>query len=168
MKWSNSKARMRLYHESSWSLFSSYKQTTERERVGRWERRVHRDVHSARRWWTGRSPLWYEGRLNVGSAAAQNDLLISTASQWRIGQLHEGSPDTTPTRKEPERGWGRERVANPIASSDDPGRVVAYLILGNYGGTMKGANGRVLLSAAIAFACQRIIFLLIKKTLRVL
>lgn len=43
----------------------------------------------------------FEGRLNVGSAAAQNDLLISTASQWRIGQLHEGSPDTTPTRKEP-------------------------------------------------------------------
>jgi len=41
------------------------------------------------------------GRLNVGSGAAHNDLLISTASQWRIGQLHEDSPDITPTRKEP-------------------------------------------------------------------
>lgn len=49
-----------------------------------------------------------------------------------------------------------------MASSDDPGRdVVAYLILGNYSGTMKGANGRVLPSAAIAFARQRLIFLLI-------
>lgn len=50
-----------------------------------------------------------------------------------------------------------------MASSNGPGRdVVAYLILGNYGGTMKGAaNGRVLPSAAIAFARERLIFLLI-------
>jgi hypothetical protein len=49
--------------------------------------------------------------VNVGSAAAQNDLLISTASQWRIGQLHEGSPDTTPARKEP-RGLSQREGCN--------------------------------------------------------
>lgn len=50
--------------------------------------------------------------VNVGSAAAQNDLLISTASQWRIGQLHEGSPDTTPARKEL-RGLSQGEGCNP-------------------------------------------------------
>lgn len=48
-----------------------------------------------------------------------------------------------------------------MASFDDPGRDVAYLILRNYGGTMKGANGRVLFSVAIAVAHQKLIFLLI-------
>ena len=101
---------MRLYRESSWSPFPSYEQTIERER----EWRVHRSIYSARWWWrTGRSPLWYEGRLNVGSAVAQNDLLISTASQWRIGQLHEDSPDTTPTRKEPKGGLSQGEGCKP-------------------------------------------------------
>jgi len=49
-----------------------------------------------------------------------------------------------------------------MVSANGPGRDVAYLILGNYGGTMKGAaNGYVLPLAAIAFTRERLIFLLI-------
>lgn len=97
----------------------------------------------------------------------QNDLLISTASQWRIGQLHEGSPDTTLARKEP-RGLSQGEGCNPMASSEGPGRDVAYLILGNYGGTMKGAgpDGCVLSAFGGHCSCplshgEKLIFLLI-------
>lgn len=80
------------------------------------------------------------GCSNVDSVAAQNDLLISTASQWRIGQLHEGSPDTTLVRTE-SRGLSQRREAcSPHGIVQGSGeRCIAYLILGNYGGTMKGA-----------------------------
>jgi hypothetical protein len=61
------------------------------------------------------------------------------------------APQIQPQRAKSWGGWVRERVAAPMASSVGPGRdVVAYLILGNYGGTMKGAGRLCSASAAIA------------------
>jgi len=109
--------------------------------AGRWEWRVHRDVHSARRWWTGRSPLWYEGRLNVGSVPLYRTIywLVQPANGALVSCTK--APQIQPQRAKSRGGWVRERVATPMASSEGLGRdVVAYLILGNYGGTMKGAG----------------------------
>jgi len=155
---------MRLYRESSWSPFPSYEQTIERERALVDENgecivaSIPRDdgegpegrPFDTKGVWTSVQPLH---RTIYWLVQLANGALVSCTKTPQI------QPQRAKSRK---GGWVRERVANPMVSANGPGRDVAYLILGNYGGTMKGAaNGYVLPLAAIAFTRERLIFLLI-------
>lgn len=125
--------RDRAFHLTS-------KQLQERETVGENGECI---VHFSRWWWTVRSPPSVRRASDVGSTAARNDLLISTASQWRIGQLQ---PRIQPqSAKSAPRGLSQREGCKPHGvSSEGLGRdVVAYLILGNYSGTMKGGGSSV-------------------------
>lgn len=136
-RWNDSKARTKLYRESWCDRYFHLTNNRRREPVDENGERVH----SARRWWTGRSPLWCKGRLNVGSVPLHRTIywLVQPANGALVSCTE--APQIQPQRAKSRGGWVRERVATPMASSEGLGRdVVAYLILGNYGGTMKGAG----------------------------
>lgn len=110
--------RIRLYSESSWSPFPSHEQTTVE-----WKERKREPVDEngecivasipPRRWWTGRSPLRrYEGCLNVGSALHRTIYWLVRPANGALVSCTEGSPDTTPARKEP-RGLSQGEGCNP-------------------------------------------------------
>lgn len=106
-RWNDSKAR-KLYRESSCDRY--FHLTNNCSRSMRMESASWRPFRAM----VNRkvAPLVRRASERRFGAAAQNDLLISTASQWRIGQLHEGSPDTTPAREEP-RGLNQGEGCNP-------------------------------------------------------